>query len=261
MNKFVFVTGATAGFGKAIAEKYAAAGCSVIITGRRKERLLQLQQELQQKYNVKVLPLVFDVQKRKEVFTAVESLPVAWRQIDILVNNAGLAAGRDYFDEADLDDWDTMIDTNVKGLLYVSKAVIPLMIKKDTSSASRGHIINMGSIAGKEVYEKGNVYCASKFAVDAISKSMRIDLLRHGIKVTSIHPGAAETEFSLVRFKGDAAKAAAIYEGYKPLTAEDIAEVVFFCTSLPEHICVNELALTSSRQASTIYFHKDNFSR
>ncbi|MDX2047969.1 MAG: SDR family NAD(P)-dependent oxidoreductase [Chitinophagaceae bacterium] len=258
MNKLVFVTGATAGFGKAIAEKYAAAGCPVIITGRRKERLQQLQQELQQKYNVKVLPLEFDVQNRKEVFQAIKNLPAEWRPIDILVNNAGLAAGRDYFDEADLDDWDTMIDTNVKGLLYVSKAVIPLMIKKDASSGSKGHIINMGSIAGKEVYEKGNVYCASKFAVDAISQSMRIDLLRHGIKVTAIHPGAAETEFSLVRFKGDTAKATAIYEGYKPLTAGDIAEVVFFCTVLPEHVCINELALTPSQQANTIYFHKDN---
>jgi 3-hydroxy acid dehydrogenase / malonic semialdehyde reductase len=261
MNKLVFVTGATAGFGKAIAEKYAAAGCPVIITGRRKDRLLQLQQELQQKYNVKVLPLEFDIRNRKEVFQTVKNLPAEWQPIDILVNNAGLAAGRDFFDEADLDDWDTMIDTNVKGLLYVSKAVIPLMIKKDASSGIKGHIINMGSIAGKEVYEKGNVYCASKFAVDAISQSMRIDLLRHRIKVTAIHPGAAETEFSLVRFKGDTAKAAAIYEGYKPLTAADIAEVVFFCTGLPEHVCINELALTPSQQASTIYFHKDNFSR
>jgi NADP-dependent 3-hydroxy acid dehydrogenase YdfG len=175
-----------------------------------------------------------------------------WKKIDVLVNNAGLAAGRDYFDEASLDDWNTMIDTNVKGFLYVAKAVSQLMVKQ-----GHGHIINLGSIAGKEVYEKGNVYCATKFAVDALSQSMRIDLLRHGIKVTAINPGAAETEFSLVRFKGDESTAKSIYKGLQPLTAEDVAEVIYYCTTLPVHVCINDLSITCLQQANTIYFNRD----
>nr|MBP8245025.1 SDR family NAD(P)-dependent oxidoreductase [Chitinophagaceae bacterium] len=169
----------------------------------------------------------------------------------ILVNNAGLAAGRDYFEEASLDDWNTMIDTNVKGFLYVARAVAELMI-----SNKQGHIINLGSIAGKEVYEKGNVYCASKFAVDALNQAMRIDLLRHQIKVTAINPGAAETEFSLVRFKGDEATAKKIYDGIEPLHAEDIADVIYYCASLPAHVCINDLTLTCTRQASNVYFNR-----
>jgi 3-hydroxy acid dehydrogenase / malonic semialdehyde reductase len=248
MAKIVFISGATSGFGKACALRFVREGYDVIITGRRKERLEELQKEIETGYNQKVLPLCFDVQKRKEVFTAVASIPAEWEKIDVLINNAGLAAGRDYFDEADIDDWDAMIDTNVKGLLYVSKAIIPLMIKHNS-----GHIINMGSVAGKEVYEKGNVYCASKFAVDAISKSMRIDLLRYRIRVTNISPGAAETEFSLVRFKGDKEKADAMYKGYKPLMADDIAGLCYYCTALPAHICINELEVTCTAQANSYY--------
>ena len=252
MAKIVFITGATSGFGEACALQFAEAGYNIIINGRREDRLKQLKKELEEKFSVRVLSLPFDVSKRDAVFSAVNSIPGDWRNINVLINNAGLALGRDFFDEADLDEWDTMMDTNVKGLLYVSRAVLPLMI-----SQNKGHIINLGSVAAKEVYEKGNVYCASKFAVDALSKSMRIDLLRHNIKVTAIHPGAAETEFSLVRFKGDAAKANAVYNGFKPLTAKDVADVIFYCTTVPEHVCINELVICPSQQADAIYFNKE----
>jgi NADP-dependent 3-hydroxy acid dehydrogenase YdfG len=250
MAKIAFITGATSGFGKACAEKFAANGYDVIINGRREDRLLELRTQLQQQ-QIEVLPLVFDVQDKEAVFEAVENLPAEWRRIDVLVNNAGLALGRDYFDEADLQDWETMLDTNVKGLLYVSRAVIPLM-----KESSTGHIINIGSTAGKEVYEKGNVYCASKYAVNAISQAMRMDLLRHGIKVTQVSPGAAETEFSMVRFKGDAETAASVYKGFKPLSAEDVAEVVFYCTTLPPHVCINDLVITATAQANSFYFQR-----
>jgi 3-hydroxy acid dehydrogenase/malonic semialdehyde reductase len=252
MSSIVFITGATSGFGKAMAVKFASHGYDLIITGRRKDRLEELQKEICKKYNTAVLPLCFDVQNRKEVFDTIGALSEKWKQVSILINNAGLAAGRDYFEEASVDDWDVMIDTNVKGLLYVTKAVLPFMIERGEG----GHIINIGSTAGKEVYEKGNVYCASKFAVNALSQGMRIDLLRHKIKVTAIHPGAAETEFSQVRFKGDAATAAKVYEGYQPLTAEDIADTVFYCAGLPAHVCINDLVLTSISQANSFYLHK-----
>ena len=252
MAKIVFITGATSGFGEACALQFAEAGYNIIINGRREDRLKQLKKDLEEKFSVRVLSLPFDVSKRDAVFSAVNSIPGDWRNINVLINNAGLALGRDFFDEADLDEWDTMMDTNVKGLLYVSRAVLPLKI-----SQNKGHIINLGSVAAKEVYEKGNVYCASKFAVDALSKSMRIDLLRHNIKVTAIHPGAAETEFSLVRFKGDAAKANAVYNGFKPLTAKDVADVIFYCTTVPEHVCINELVICPSQQADAIYFNKE----
>ena len=174
------------------------------------------------------------MQDKEAVDIAVKSIPDEWKKIDILINNAGLALGRDSFEDADMQDWETMLNTNVHGLLYVSRAILPFMI-----TLGSGHIINMGSIAGKEVYEKGNVYCASKFAVDAISRSMRIDLMKHHIKVTSVNPGAVETEFSLVRFRGEEAKAAAAYQGYTPLTAEDVADTVFYCASLPPHVCID----------------------
>lgn len=251
MKKIVFITGASSGFGKACAEKFAAGGYNLIITGRRKQRLESLAASLRSEFGVEVLALAFDIQDRAAVFAAVQTLPETWKAVDVLINNAGLAAGRDYFDEASLDDWETMIDTNVKGLLYASKAVLPLMIPRN-----RGHIINIGSTAAKEVYEKGNVYCATKFAVDAISKSMRIDLLQHQIKVTAIHPGAAETEFSLVRFKGNQEQANKIYEGYTPLSPQDVAEVIYFCTTLPAHVCVNDLVLTCLAQASSYYLYK-----
>lgn len=250
MAKKVFITGASAGFGQACAEKFAANGYDLIINGRREERLLELKKILENKFNVAVLVSVFDVRNRQQVFESVNNIPADWQQIDILINNAGLALGRDYFDDADLDDWDTMIDTNVKGLLYTTKALLPF-IKRSTSP----HIINLGSVA-REVYEKGNVYCATKAAVDTISQSMRVDFLRHGIKVTAIHPGAAETEFSIVRFKGDEATAKKIYDGLTPLTAEDIAEVIYYCTTLPPHVCINDLVITCTQQANAIYFNR-----
>ena len=253
MNKIVLITGATSGIGEACAKKFAVAGYNLIITGRRFERLLEIKANIETNCPVNILPLHFDVQDRKVVENIFANLATEWKQIDILINNAGLAAGRDFFEDADIDDWETMLNTNVHGLLYVSKAVVPLMIAQ-----KKGHIINMGSIAGKEVYEKGNVYCASKFAVDAISKAMRIDLLKHNIKVTGIHPGAVETEFALVRFKGDKDKAAATYEGYTALTANDIADTVFYCTQLPEHVCINDLVITSTQQAGAYYFNKKN---
>jgi len=249
MNRTILITGATSGFGEACARKFAADGDRLILTGRRKERLEGLQRELEGK--ARVLPLVFDVQDRKAVFAAVAGIPESWKRIDILINNAGLALGRDFFEDADLDDWETMMQTNVMGLLYVTRAVLPLMIP-----TGKGHIINMGSVAGKDVYEKGNAYCGSKFAVDALSRGMRIDLLRHGIKVTAIHPGAAETEFSLVRFKGDAEQAKKIYQGFQPLSAEDVADVVYYCASMPAHVCINDLVVTPVAQADGIYFYK-----
>ncbi len=251
MNKIVFITGATSGFGEASAHIFAKNNYNLILNGRRKERLEKLGDTLTSKYKIKCLLLPFDVSKRKEVFKSIQKLSPDWQNIDVLINNAGLALGRELFDNADIDDWDTMLDTNVKGLLYVSKAVLPYMIKQ-----GNGHIINMGSVAGKEVYERGNVYCASKQAVDALSKAMRIDLLQHQIKVTAVHPGAAETEFSLVRFKGDKKAANKIYDGYKPLSAKDVAEIVFYTTTLPPHVCINDLVLTSIQQANAIYFNK-----
>ncbi len=253
MPSIAFITGATSGFGEACAYTFAAHGYDLVINGRRSVRLQELATRIEKKFNVAVLPLSFDVRHEKAVFHSIASIPDSWKSIDVLVNNAGLAMGRDYFDEADMEDWNTMIDTNIKGFLYVAKAVSQLMVAN-----KKGHIINMGSIAGREVYEKGNVYCATKFAVDALSQSMRIDLLRHGIKVTAIHPGAAETEFSLVRFRGDEATAKKIYEGLKPLTAQDVADVIYYCTTLPPHVCINDLSVTCLQQASTIYFNRQN---
>lgn len=252
MGKIVFITGATSGFGKSAAYKFAANGYDLIINGRRTERLDQMAAELENKYNVAVLTLPFDVRDEKAVFTSIESIPEQWKAIDVLLNNAGLALGRDYFEEASLDDWNTMIDTNIKGVMYVARAVSRLMIPR-----KQGHIINLGSIAGKEVYEKGNMYCATKAAVDSLSEAMRIDLLRHGIKVTAIHPGAAETEFSLVRFKGDPVQAKKIYEGITPLTGDDVADVIFYCAGLPPHVCINDLTLTPLRQANSFYYNRD----
>ncbi len=251
MPKIVFITGATAGFGEACAYKFAEHGYDLIINGRRTDRLQALADTLEKKYNVAVLCLPFDVREEKAVLTSIDSIPAEWKKIDVLINNAGLAMGRDYFDEGNLDDWNVMIDTNVKGFLYVGKAVSQLMVLQ-----KQGHIINMGSVAGRQVYEKGNVYCASKYAVDAITQGMRIDLLRHNIKVTSINPGAAETEFSIVRFKGDTSTVKKIYDGLKPLTAADVAEVIYYCTTLPPHVCINDLSITCLQQADAIYFNR-----
>ena len=249
----VLITGATSGFGKAIAEKFAAAQYDCIITGRREERLLQVAEQLRTAYGVQVLSLVFDVQNKTDVFSVLGHLPEQWKAIDILVNNAGLALGRDTFDKAHIDDWDTMIDTNVKGLLYVTKAILPYMT---THAGGKKHIINLGSVAGKEVYQNGNAYCATKFAVDALSKSMRIDLLPQGVKVTAVHPGAADTEFAVVRYKGDETKAAQTYTGYEPLHANDVADIIYYCASLPLHVCINDLVVTCTAQADGIYFYK-----
>lgn len=251
MPKIAFITGATSGFGKACAEKFAANGYHLIINGRREERLNELKTTLEKNFSIQVIVRAFDVRDQQAVFNAVSSLPAAWQAIDVLVNNAGLALGRDYFDEASLDDWNTMVDTNVKGFMYVAKAVSQLM-----ATRKQGHIINMGSVAGKQVYEKGNVYCATKHAVEAMNQAMRIDLLRHNIKVTAIHPGAAETEFSTVRFKGDESTAKSVYTGIKPLTAEDVADVIFYCTTLPPHVCINDLVITCTQQADGIYMYR-----
>lgn len=252
MDKIILITGATSGFGKAVAEKFAAEGWNCIITGRRADRLHALADELRDKHDTRVLSLVFDVQQKDEVFNQLGNLPDEWKNIDVLVNNAGLALGRDSFEDAQLEDWDTMMDTNVKGLYYVTRAVLPAMTKRKS-----GHIINLGSTAAKEVYANGNAYCASKHAVSALSESMRIDLLKYGIKVTCVNPGAADTEFSVVRFKGDLEKAGSVYKGYTPLFASDVADTIFYCATLPPHVCINDLVMTCTAQANNFYIHKE----
>jgi NADP-dependent 3-hydroxy acid dehydrogenase YdfG len=252
MNRIVFITGATSGIGRACAEKFAANGDHLIINGRRKERLEELKNQLVEKYKVDILCAPFDVQNKNEVFESINQFPGNWKSPDILINSAGLALGRDTFDEADIADWEIMINTNMKGLLYVSKAVLPSMIKRNS-----GHIINLGSTAGNEVYERGNVYCATKSAVEAISSAMRIDLLPHHIKVTNVQPGAVETEFSLVRFKGDEEKADKVYDGLVPLTPEDVADTIFYCASLPPNVCINDLTMTCTAQANSIYSYRN----
>ena len=251
MKKLSFITGATSGFGEAIARKFAANGHSIIIVGRRTERLEALASELRNSHSIEVLPITLDVRDRDMVAQTINDLDDKWKKIDVLVNNAGLASGANPIQDGDIDDWEKMIETNVNGLLYVSRAVIPFMVAR-----GQGHIINIGSTAGKEVYKNGNVYCASKHAVDAITKGMRIDLLEDGIKVTQIAPGAAETEFSEVRFHGDKEKAKSVYNGYKPMEAMDIAELVYYSSSLPSHLCINDLVVTSLAQANSFYIDR-----
>lgn len=251
MRKTVLITGVTSGIGEATAIKFAEAACRLIVTGRRKDRLDDLTEHLVQEYGIEVLPLCFDVRDKKQVEKHLGNLPAEWTAVDILINNAGLAVGLNHVDQGDTDDWDRMIDTNVKGLLYVTRAIAPGMVKR-----GGGHIINIASIAGKEVYENGAVYCASKHAVDALSRGMRIDLLSHGIKVTNIAPGLTETEFSLVRFKGDSAKAKAPYTGLLPLTGADIASVIYFAATQPAHVNLNDIVITPTSQASGIYIHR-----
>ncbi len=251
MNKIALITGATSGIGKAVAIKLAENGFDVIITGRRVKRLNELEKEIISKYNVKALSLNFDVRKKEEVFNAIDKLPKEWANIDILVNNAGLALGIGAFDKGNIDDWEQMIDTNIKGLLYISKKISPIMIEK-----RKGHIINIGSIAGKEVYPNGNVYCSTKHAVDAITKGMRLDFVEYGIKVTQIAPGMADTEFSQVRYKGDKEKADKVYEGFTPLYAEDIAEAVLFAATRPEHVNINDMLIMATAQANANKTHK-----
>ncbi|HEY5392051.1 MAG TPA: SDR family NAD(P)-dependent oxidoreductase [Hanamia sp.] len=251
MNRIIFITGATSGIGKACAHKFAANGDDLIIGGRRKEKLEELKKSLEEKYKSRIYCASFDVQNKEEVFNIIETLPEEWQSIDVLINSAGLALGRDLFDQANMMDWETMINTNVNGLLYVSKAVIPFMIKRNG-----GHIINLGSTAGDVVYERGNVYCATKSAVETISRAMRIDLLPHRIKVTNIKPGAVETEFSVVRFKGNEEKAEKVYDGFVPLSGEDVADSIFYCASLPPNVCINDLTITAIAQADGIYTYK-----
>lgn len=251
MEKNILITGASSGFGLATARKFAKNGWNIIFCGRREQRIRELEEELKSMSNIKFLGLVLDVRNRNDVESTIASLPRAFSTLDVLINNAGLAAGLDLFDEAELDDWEQMIDTNIKGLLYMSRACLPLL-----KQSNAPHIINIGSTAAKNIYERGNVYCASKAAVDALSQSMRIDLLKHQIKVTAIHPGAAETEFSTVRFKGDNNKASAVYKGFTPLNAEDIADIIYYCATLPKHVCINDLVVTPTMQANSHYIHK-----
>ena len=250
-NKTALITGATSGIGLATARALAQEGCRLIITGRRDKRLAEISQEL--KRLVPVLNLNFDVRDRGRVFDLLSQLPEEFNQIDILINNAGNAHGLDFIQEGDPDDWDAMIDINVKGLLNVSKAVIPGMV-----SRGQGHVIHIGSTAGKEVYPKGNVYCASKHAVDALNHGMRIDLNGKGIKVSAIHPGLVETEFSQVRFKGDTARAEQVYKGFPPLTAQDIAEIIVFVLSRPAHVNIADLMVMCLDQASSTIVNKSN---
>jgi NADP-dependent 3-hydroxy acid dehydrogenase YdfG len=251
MEKNILITGASSGFGLATARKFAKNGWNIIFCGRREQRIRELEEELKSLSNIKFLGLVLDVRNRNDVESTIARLPRAFSTLDVLINNAGLAAGLDLFDEAELDDWEQMIDTNIKGLLYMSRTCLPLL-----KQSNAPHIINIGSTAAKNIYERGNVYCASKAAVDALSQSMRIDLLKHQIKVTAIHPGAAETEFSTVRFKGDNNKASAVYKGFTPLNAEDIADIIYYCATLPKHVCINDLVVTPTMQANAHYIHK-----
>ena len=247
--KTALITGATSGIGKATAERFAKEGIALVVCGRRQERLDELVEELSKQ--VPLHSLTFDVRNRSDVATAIASLPKDFSQIDILVNNAGNAHGLDTIQEGNLDDWDAMLDINVKGLLYVSKAIIPGMIERN-----EGHIINIGSLAGKEVYPKGNVYCASKHAVDAINQGMRIDLNEFGIRVGAINPGLVETEFSEVRFKGDNERAKTVYQGYKALQAEDIADIIHFVVTRPYHVNIADLLVLPSAQASSTLLKK-----
>jgi NADP-dependent 3-hydroxy acid dehydrogenase YdfG len=250
MKKTAFITGATSGIGKATAELFAKNNIRLILCGRRADRLEKLQNLLSA--FTEVTTLQFDVSKREEVVTAIKSLPENFRDIDILINNAGNAHGLSSIQDGDLDDWDAMIDINVKGLLYVSKAVIPIMVAKNN-----GFIVNIGSIAAKEVYPNGNVYCASKHAVDALNKAMRIDLNKHNIRVSAIHPGAVETAFSEVRFKGDVERAKTVYVGYKALKAEDIADIIHFVITRPYHVNIEDLVVYPSAQASATIMNKN----
>jgi len=244
MSKIVMITGASSGIGKATALLLAQNGYSVIITGRRRKLLSEIENEIR-KYSNSLI-LCFDVSKQEEVKAAFDKLPPEWQNIDCLINNAGLAAGLSPLQTADMDDFEQMIDTNIKGLLYVTKKVMPIMINRNS-----GHIINIASIAGKEVYSNGGVYCATKHAVEALSKSMRIDLLPHGIKVTNISPGMVDTEFSLVRFKGDKAKADNVYKGLTPLYANDVAEAILFAISRPPHVNINDMLIMPTAQANS----------
>ncbi|PSL19215.1 SDR family NAD(P)-dependent oxidoreductase [Dyadobacter jiangsuensis] len=249
MSRIAFITGATSGIGKATAEAFAGVGIDLILCGRRQERLDEVAAELSSK--VKVTTLVFDVRDKGAVIAAVGSLPDNWKNIDILVNNAGNAHGLGTLDEGDTDDWDAMIDGNVKGLLYVSKAVIPLLLER-----GKGHIVNISSIAGKQTYANGAVYCASKAAVEVISEGMRLELTQHGIKTTNVAPGAVETEFSLVRFKGDETRAEKVYQGFDPLQAGDIADAILYAVNAPDRVTIADITILAGAQSAATVIHR-----
>ena len=242
-NKIVFITGASSGIGKASAIAFANEGAHIIIAARRIDKLKELENDIKEKYKVDVLTIQLDVRKKADVKKAVASLTGKWRNIDILLNIAGLAKGMSKIHEGDTDHWDEMIDTNVKGLLYVSREIIPLMTER-----MEGHVINLGSIAGHEVYPNGNVYCASKFAVNGISKAMRVDLYDKNIRVTTIDPGMVDTEFSVIRFSGDKERAKSVYDGFIPLTAQDIADTILWCAERPPHVNISEVIIMSTAQ-------------
>lgn len=253
MSKKALITGASAGIGEACAKILAKAGYDLILTARRMDRLTALSEHLQSQYpNSTILTIQLDVRDRSAVQDTLQNLPLEWQKLDVLINNAGLSLGLEPIDSGDLEDWDIMIDTNIKGLLYVTRAIAPYM-----TAQGHGHIINIGSIAGKEVYPNGNVYCATKHAVDALTKGMRIDLLPHGIKVTAIHPGMVETEFSVVRFKGDEERAQSVYHNLEPLVAEDIAEAVWFAVSRPAHVNINDMLIMPTIQANATTIKRD----
>ncbi|WP_316841645.1 SDR family NAD(P)-dependent oxidoreductase [Pedobacter gandavensis] len=250
--KTALITGATSGIGAACADLFAAQGYNLILVARREELLKEGARSLEEKHGIEIKALVADVRIHDDLSYALETLPAAWKQVDVLINNAGLSQGLDPIDKGSISDWDTMIDTNVKGLLYVTKIVSNWMILRKS-----GHIINIGSIAGQEVYPNGNVYCATKHAVDALNKGMRIDLLPHGIKVTAINPGMVETEFSKVRFKGDESRAKKVYDGLEPLVANDIAEAIWFAVSRPAHVNINDMLIMPTAQASGAIIKRD----
>ena len=251
MNQIALITGATAGIGEATAILLAQNSFDLILTGRRKERLESLREKINQLSNSKVILLNFDIRSQKETELAINGLDEKWKKIDVLINNAGLAAGMSTVQDGDVDDWERMIDTNIKGLLYITRLVSPIMIKR-----SKGHIINLSSIAGKETYPMGNVYCATKHAIQSVSKGMRIDMLKHGIKVSTISPGAVETEFSLVRFNGDKNKAKQVYKGITPLFAQDIAETILFVITRPAHVNIDDILVMPTDQAFSRDFNR-----
>lgn len=248
-----FITGASSGIGEACARQFAAKGYKLILNARREDRLEALKADLEKVQGMEVLLLPFDVRDKKEVESAIASVPDSWREIDVLVNNAGLALGLGKFFEGDPEQWDTMIDTNIKGLLYVSRQLAPLMIAN-----KKGHIINIGSIAGKEVYDNGNVYCSTKHAVDALNRSMRIELSPKNVRVTAVNPGAVETEFSLVRFEGDAQRAKTVYQGFENLMAADIADAVYWAASRPAHVNINDIIIMPTAQPMAGVIHRNN---
>jgi NADP-dependent 3-hydroxy acid dehydrogenase YdfG len=248
-DKFVFITGASSGIGAACARQFAAQGANLLLCARRLEKLQKLSEEIASEYHVKVHCFELDVRHKKSVTKVIDALTDEWKLVDILINNAGLAAGFDTLQEGSIQDWEDMIDTNVKGLLYITKAILPGMITRN-----KGHVINLGSVAGHYVYPKGAVYCASKFAVNAISNGLRMDLLGTKIRVSTVDPGAVETSFSLVRFKGDEKRASAVYEGIEPLTADDVASAILYCASCPPHVNISEIIIMPTDQAAATMF-------